>query len=465
MDSPVSRPLFLGRSRIFWGAFAALAVLLIFAVWWLYKPNFVALSDDSNEAEHAEILTVLSQWQVPYQINAKEGLIEVPAEELANARMRMAEAGVPGRSSVGFEIFDQADYGMSEFSQKINYQRALEGELARTVMTIAEVQSARVHVTFGKTALYQQQAEKPKASVVVRLHNGAALDSTRVNGIRQLVASAVEGMEQDHVVVLNESGHMLSSGDAILALPEHLQITRQLEDELQAKARQLLIGAFGENGAKVSVRVQMNFDRKRSVKELPLQGERSAIQREKRLESSESSSGESSNERSQANRETDYALGKERSEVEHAAGKIERVSVGVVLAEPLAQEAVAEMRQLLEAALGLESTRGDALAIVHIPTVTERGNAIAKVAQATSPGTVEFSPAPPSEPRADSLFPAMTPKNLGLMAAALSLVFVLMHWWLTRRRAVIVQHPRLTSLEREQLLKDLRGWIHEGKQG
>lgn len=456
---------FLGRSPVFWGALVAVAVLLLLAIWWLYKPAYVALLNNANEAEHAEILTILSQWQVPYRINAKEGLIEVPAEQLANARMRMAESGVPARSSVGFEIFDQTDYGMSEFSQRINYQRALEGELARTVMTIAEVQSARVHLTFRKAALYQQQAEKPKASVVVRLHHGAALDSTRVNGIQQLVASAVEGMEQEQVVVLNESGHLLSSGDAMLALPEHLQITRQLEAELQSKAQQLLQGPLGEDGAKVSVRVKLNFDRVRSVKELPLAGEKNAVQHEKRQDSSESSSGELSSKRNQTSRETDYALGHERSEVEHATGKIERVSVGVVLAKPLSLEAVAEIRQLLEAALGLESTRGDGVVIVHIPRSAEPVTESAAVAPPERSETTRLAASAPPESWLAVSLPGLTPKVVGSVAAVLLGLLLLALWLLSRRRVEKVQRPRMSSVEREQLLKDLRGWIQGGNQG
>lgn len=453
---------FLGRSAVFWGALVAVAVLLLLAIWWLYKPSYVALLKNANETEHAEILTILSQWQVPYRINAEEGLIEVPAEQLANARMRMAESGVPARSSVGFEIFDQTDYGMSEFSQKINYQRALEGELARTVMTIAEVQFARVHLTFRKAALYQQQAEKPKASVVVRLHHGAALDSTRVNGIQQLVASAVEGMEQDQVVILSESGHLLSSGDAMLALPEHLLITRQLEAELQGKAQQLLQGPLGERGAKVSVRVRLNFDRVRSVKELPLAGEKNAIQHEKRQDSSESSSGELSSKRNQASRETDYALGHERSEVEHATGKIERVSVGVILAEPLAAQAVSEIRQLLEAALGLESARGDGVVIVHIPRSTKT---VADDALTALPKPIEAPRQMISAPSKSALDIMLAPKTLAAAGAALLSLLLLALWLRGRRRVEKVQLPRMSSVEREQLLKDLRGWIQGGSQG
>src|SRR3989338_3736013 len=368
MDTQSSNQPMSGRSKLFWAGSVLIAGLLVAASWWVLQPSYVALHKGASEADQAAILATLSQWQLPYRINVAEGLIEVPTEHLASARMRMVEAGIPNRASVGFELFDKADYGMSEFSQKINYQRALEGELARTVMSIIEVQSARVHLTFRKASLYQQQEEKPKASVVVRLRSGEALEASRVRGIQQLVASAVEGMEQEHVVVLDENGRLLSVGDAIQAVPEHLKMAEQLERELQGKAEQMLVGPLGEAGAKVSVRVQLNFDRIRSVKELPLRPDgKNTVQHEKMITSSESSSGDANSKRAQTTQETDFILGKERAEVEHATGKVDRISVGVGLAQAMPDAAQQEIRELLEAALGLDATRGDRLVLAHIP--------------------------------------------------------------------------------------------------
>lgn len=465
MDIQSSNQPMSGRSKLFWAGSVLIAGLLVAAAWWVFQPSYVALHKGASEADQAEILATLSQWQLPYRINAEEGLIEVPTEHLAEARMRMVESGIPNRVGVGFEIFDQADYGMSEFSQKINYQRALEGELARTVMSIAEVQSARVHLTFRKASLYQQQEEKPKASVVVRLRSGEALDASRVRGIQQLVASAVEGMEQEHVVVLDENGHLLSTGDAVLAVPEHLQMAEQLENELQEKAQQLLAGPLGRAGAKVSVRVQLNFDRVKSVKELPLlPAGKNAVQREKQVTSNESSSGESSSKRAQTTRETDFVLGKERAEVEHATGKIERISVGVVLAKALPAEGMQEIRELLEAAMGLDAARGDHLVIAHIPSsadaVTDAREAIpAAVVEATAQGQAGRV----AEGAERSSFLGLPPPFLMVLAVAAFAMLALPLWLRKARRVAAPQLPRLSSVEREQLLVDVRRWLQDGR--
>jgi flagellar M-ring protein FliF len=465
MNTQDSNQTLAGRSLVFWGGAVVIAGLLVAAAWWVYRPSYVALYKNASEADQAEILATLSQWQLPYRINAAEGLIEVPAEQLADARMRMVEAGVPARAGVGFEIFDQADYGMSEFSQKINYQRALEGELARTVMSIAEVQSARVHLTFRKASLYQQQEEKPKASVVVRLRSGEELDARRVRGIQQLVASAVEGMQQEHVVVLDENGHLLSVGDAVMAVPEHLQMTEQMEAELQSKAQQMLVGSLGRSGAKVSVRVQLNFDRVKSVKELPLlPGGKNTVQREKQVSSNESSSGESSSKRAQTTRETDFVLGKERAEVEHATGKIERISVGVVLATALPDEAVKEIRELLEAALGLDAARGDRIVIAHIPATAglqpeSEAEPAALVDADADPASVLTPAGNPSDSQVLGL-----PRPFLLVLLLVGVALLSLPLWLRKaKRVSMAPQPRLSSVEREQLLQDVRRWLQDGR--
>lgn len=451
------------RSKWFWVALIAISCLLAGLAWWIYRPSYTALYRNVNDADQATILATLEQWRVPYRINSAEGVIEVPTEQLANARMRLVETGIPARQGVGFELFDQADYGMSEFSQKINYQRALEGELARTIMSIAEVQSARVHLTFRKTSLYQKDIEQPKASVVVRLRSGQTLDAERVRGIQQLIASAVEGMEQEHVVVLDENGHLLSVGEALMSLPEHLQATAQLEGALRDKALELLSGTFGASSAKVSVRVQLNFDRVKSVKETPFQpAGKNTVQREKQSRTAESSSGESSSKREQSSKETDFALGTERAEVEHATGRLERISVGVILPEALPENDIKSIRQLLEAALGLEDARGDRIVITYLPGhVTDTQSGVLQTTESSAEVSVPpaFTDVLPVKDVSESEHSL----NLLIIAGGGICLLVLLLLWSGGRKKIVVAAPaRLSSMEREQLLQDVQRWLQEG---
>ncbi|PRN03001.1 flagellar M-ring protein FliF [Pseudomonas sp. LLC-1] len=459
MENTTPSSPFAGRSGLFFAGLAVIVLLFGAALWWLTRSTWEALYKDAGEANQAAILATLGQWQLPYRI--REGVIEVPDETVAAARMHLADAGVPGRGSVGFELFDQADYGMSEFSQKINYQRALEGELARTMMGTAEVQHARVHLTFKKGGLYRQAEEPAKASVVVRLRPDAVLDSQRVRGIQQLVASAVEGMSAERVVVLNENGQLLSNDDGSAVQPEHLRITVQLEQDLQHKAETLLTRSLGYNAAEVSVRVQLNFDRVKSVRELPMGGGEDTLQRSREVTSSESSSGSSDSKRRQSTRESDFMVGKERAEIEHAAGRIERISAGVVLAAPQSEAGLKQMRNLLEATLGLDMTRGDQLAIAYLPrspAATAPPAAVTPAVQTTPAVVVDSEPAIVTQ--------AETPWLRWAVSAGTGMLSVLLlSLWLSARkrarRSLAVAQPRLSSVEREQLLVDLRRWLAE----
>ena len=459
MENTTPSSLFTGRSGLFFTGLVIIIVLFGSALWWLTRPTWAALYKDAGEANQAAILATLGQWQLPYRI--RQGVIEVPEDTVAAARMHLADAGVPGRGSTGFELFDQADYGMSEFSQKINYQRALEGELARTMMGTAEVQHARVHLTFKKSGLYRQAEEPAKASVVLRLRPDAVLDNQRVRGIQQLVASAVEGMSAERVVVLNENGLLLSSGDGSAAQPEHLRMTAQVEQDLRSKAQTLLTRSLGYNAAEVSVRVQLNFDRVKSVRELPVGGGSDALQRSREVTSTESASGSSDSKRRQSTRESDFMVGKERAEIEHAAGGIERISVGVVLAAPQPEAGLKEMRNVLQATLGLDTTRGDQLVIAYLPRSPAATAAPATVTPAQqAPTAIVANSEPVATPEAQTPW-----LRWAVSAAAGLLSVILLSLWLSvrkrARRPLAAAQPRLTSVEREQLLVDLRRWLAE----
>lgn len=456
MDNQRLMKAFEGRSAMFFGGLAIIGVLLIVAVWWVLRPSYVPLYKEATEASQADILATLSQWQVPYRINAKEGVIEVPEEKIGAARIHLAEAGIPTRAGVGFELFDKADYGMSEFSQKINYQRALEGELARSVMSINEVKFARVHLTLKKSGLYQSAEEQAKASVIVRLKPNTELNSKQVQGIQQLIASAVEGMTLDHVVVLDEEGRALSAGDGVAAMPERMQLASRIEAELQQKAAELLQRSFGRQGAQVSVRVLMNFDRIKSVREQPIvSGVNPAILREKQLSSSTGNAGESEGKRSQTTREVDYVVGKERSEVEHAIGSIERVSVGVVLAVAQPESVMQEVKRVLEAALGLNTQRGDQLVIAYMPPNVSSNDFAADMGKSVLPESA--MPLPESGRQPWLLW--------GLCVLTMALFVSLLATWMRpeRQRSARTSVALMPSAEREQLLVDLRRWLKEGR--
>lgn len=441
------------RSGLFVIAAIALVAFISVSTVWLLKPDYVVVSKESTEAAQADILATLAQWNIPYRIDTKEGAIEVKQEDLALARIHLAEAGIQNRNGVGFELFDHADYGMSEFSQKINYQRALEGELSRSIMTLREIKYARVHLTLKKPSFYQNAQEQPKASVIVHMRPNMVLNAQEVQGIQNLVASAVDGIQKEKVTVLDEEGRLLNV-DEDGAPTDRMQASEKLELELQRKAEQLLQHSVGVSGAFVSVRVQMNFDHVKSVREQPLQREGNVVVREKQHSTSAESQDENEGKHSQSTREVEYAVGQERSETEYSVGRIERVSVGVALSSPLSDGGMDEMRNILSAALGLNEERGDRLEIAYIQAVVPNEQPLTNL---HTDQKVEDDNVQATDTDAP---PKFTKVWIGL-TILLAIAFLWSIYDMRRMRTVGFKSAPMSHGEREQLLQDLRRWVQE----
>jgi len=183
------------RARL---AFAAgvllIAIVVGVAVWWIMHPPYGVLFRDLREADAAEITATLGQMQVPYRLTDEGKAILVPSEQVYETRMKLVSQGVPKGGSVGFELFKDSDYGVTEFAQKVNFQRALQGELERTIASLEEVASARVHMTIRRTDLFEPDQDPSKASVTLSLRPDKHLDAREVAGIQRLIASAVDGL-------------------------------------------------------------------------------------------------------------------------------------------------------------------------------------------------------------------------------------------------------------------------------
>ena len=152
----------------------------------------------------------LDRMKVPYRLDDGGGSILVPEELVHKTRLQLVGKNLPLHGAVGFEIFNNTDFGMTEFTQKVNYQRALQGELTRTIMALEEVQSARVHLALPESSLFKREQSRPKASVALAVRPGQSLARDQVAGIQRLVAAAVPGIDADDVTVLDQKGVTLS---------------------------------------------------------------------------------------------------------------------------------------------------------------------------------------------------------------------------------------------------------------
>src|SRR5207237_4491534 len=186
--------------------------------------------------------------------------ISVASDKALEVRIQLASQGLPSNGRIGFEIFDQTNFGLTNFQEQVNYQRALEGELARSIMTLSEVQAARVHLVLPKDSLFQSAEDQTKASVILKLKNGRNLSEGAVQGIVNVVASSVKGLTPERVTLIDYRGKVLARPEAEGALSgQELGERQKLESELASKIVQILEPAVGTGKVRPQVSVSMSF--------------------------------------------------------------------------------------------------------------------------------------------------------------------------------------------------------------
>lgn len=455
------------RSRLaFFAGLLLIAGIIAVAAWWVMHPPFGVLFSNLREADAAEITTALEQMQTPFHLADEGKTILVPAEQVYETRMKLVSQGVPKGGSVGFELFKDSDYGVTEFAQKVNFQRALQGELERTIASLSEVSSARVHLTIQRSSLFEHDQEKSKASVTLDLRPGGHLDAREVAGIQRLVASAVEGLTPEAVVVLDDKGVVLSGyaadGQGGASVSERLDEQAKLEAGLRTRIGQILQRVLQTDDFTVSVDVRLNYDRVKQVRDrLLAQGKdgNGLLVREKvdstghGADSSDPDHikvGPTSNDR-----ELEYAHGQEQEEIDRAPGGIERISVGIVIPSTLPREEIAKLSGVVSAALGLDSSRGDKVDIAAIALP----QSAARTAVTAAPAPVHADVVTDVDQAAESsAAPARSVMQIPVwiyVAVGALLLLVLGGLLLPGRQAT----RRLAASEREETLAQLRQWL------
>jgi flagellar M-ring protein FliF len=363
------------RARIAFGlCVLAIVVAVGAASWWLSHPPYGVLFRELRDSDAAEISSTLGQMQVPYRLADEGRTILVPAGTVYETRMKLISQGVPKGGSVGFELFKDSDYGVTEFAQKVNFQRALQGELERTIASLDEVAAARVHLTIHHNELFEAEHPPSKASVTLSLRPQKHVDAREVAGIQRLVASAVDGLSPETVVVLDDKGMQLSGYSANgQAGGDNLDAKTQLESQLRTRVGELLHRVLQTDDFTVSVDVRLNYDHVKQVREQLIgQGKdgNGLVVREK-VDSTGRAADDGDVDHPKAgatsnNRELEYAHGREQEEIERAPGRVERISVGIVVPAALPLAELTKLSDVVSAGLGLDAARGDKVDIAAI---------------------------------------------------------------------------------------------------
>jgi flagellar M-ring protein FliF len=264
-------------------------------------------------------------------------------------------------SSLGFELFDKSDFGMTDFSQKINYQRALQGELERTITSLDEIRQARVHLVIPENSLFNQHTNQPKAAVT--LHLKKPLNQKQVRSIQHLVSASVANLQLKHVVVVDQNGHTLTQSGENTSVT-HLSTKKAIEHYLGDKVLQILRTIFSEDEVMVKIDASLNYDE--------LQRERIKPQSEGLIthekESKHLTPGK--NEKDKANQditlEKSYQFGSEKERFKRASGALEKLSISVVLPQSSNQNTLDKVQQLVKSTVGFDAKRGDSISVVAL---------------------------------------------------------------------------------------------------
>ena len=260
------------NQRLLMGAGALGLVLALGLALSSVKSNsdYRVLFTNVNQGDGAAIVAALQQMNVPYQFTEGGGAITVPQALVYETRLKLAGQGLPKAGNVGFELLENQKFGTSQFVERVNYLRGLEGELARSVSSMGQVKSARVHLAVPKPSAFVREQERPTASVILTLHPGRVLDPAQIAAVSRLVSSAVPGMKVQDVAIMDTEGGVLGSNANRLAGLDasQLKYTAEIEGALASRLAAILEPLAGKEGFRAQVTVDVDFDERERTSEI-----------------------------------------------------------------------------------------------------------------------------------------------------------------------------------------------------
>jgi flagellar M-ring protein FliF len=377
--------------------------LFAFIIMQARTADYQLLYGNLAESDASAVVDWLKGKNVPYQLSNNGHNILIPAKDVYETRLSLAAMGLPQGGGVGFEIFDKQSFALTDFVQKVNYSRALQGELARTIASLGPVESARVHLALPEKRLFKEQQKPATASVIIKLAPGKRLSEAQIEGIVHLVSSSIEGLDPGQVTVIDQNGNVLSrigeKGMAGNLSPDMLEFQTSVEQRLEDRAQALLDKSLGAKNAMVRVSATLDFAQTEKTEET-FDPEEPVIRSEQLTEEKSGSEitggvpGVQSNlegntnqtagatpPSSRSQRTTNYEISKVVSKTTQPVGTVSKLSVSVLVAdkvvpgkdkepaksEPRSETELKAIETMVASALGLDNARGDKIEVTSMP--------------------------------------------------------------------------------------------------
>ncbi len=370
----------------------AAAIVIPLFVSWATTPSYAVAFSGMAEEDAGQVVQKLAEANIPYKLSGT-GTIMVPENQVYEVRLQMARDGLPANGTVGLELFGSNTLGMTEFTQKINYQRALEGELERTIGSLSVIQSVRVHVVTPEKTLLSREQTATTASIVVKLTPGKTLDNAQVSAIAHLTASSIEGLKPENVVIVDSTGRMLASGagssgdaSAVAQTDSRRAAEAQAALNIQNKAEILLAQVLGPNRAVVQADVTLDWTQKETTSQ-NYEPTPAAIRSSQKTSENYSTVGSttggvpgadtnlpnpapatttgtgSSSEYTRADEVTNYEISTSQTHEIISPGTVKRISLSVLVDEVTDPQQLETLTAAVAAAVGIDEARGDKLVV------------------------------------------------------------------------------------------------------
>ena len=365
-------------------------------VWFTNQEDYRVLFSNLSSGDAANILTKLKEKKVSYQISPSGDVISVPSGRVSELRLELAASGIPQGGGVGFEIFDNKSFGATDFEHQLNYRRALQGELSRTINSLDEIQQSRVHIALPKDSLFVDQQKKATASVTIRLKQGKKLKPSQIEGIGHLVASSIEGLNADDVMIVDSQGNILSKnseGDSRLARLSATQVEykKNIEKDMAGQIQTMLENVVGSGKAAVRVSADLDFRIMEKTEELydpesPVirstqkQMDKAIGPAPAALSKSSGSAAASGAEKEKSEETVNYEINKVVNKTVMPVGEVKKLSIAVLVDGIYSKDSkgaqvyqerpkkeIESLEDLVRKSAGLNTQRGDQVVVSSMP--------------------------------------------------------------------------------------------------
>ena len=465
-----------GRNTLFTASVVVL-VAFAFLIWFLIRAvDYTPLYKNLSEGDAAEIAEFLRDEKVAFKIGEDGTSLLVDSTKVADVKLRITSSNVRIGDQSGFELFDNVDYGLSDFSEKLYYQRGLEGELARTISLMSGVKSARVHLVLKERGLFSREQTDSKAAVKLIHQDGYKFTRGDIRTIQHLVSSSVRGLSVADVFVSDESGKIfVALGDDAFG-SAGFERKQEVEQYLTSKAYGILFDVFGSGNFRVNIDVTLDSVEAETMLEKPVgaeSGSSEGVLVEKRETSKANKLDNGSGKKNQLGKEqlvstteSKFVIGKYVKKEMEAAGGIQRLSVSIVVPKATKEGSKKAVADLVAAAIGLDAKRGDVVVVeglLNDVVVSDEPLIVSGSLEARVKSGDEYdSQSESSESLNSGLLEYLSGGNYMFFIVFATCALLLMIAVSTLRGAGSSRRETLTKSQRQKLLEEIQDWLKDG---